>query len=57
MTDMDCITVSSLVGDKKWCDEHPDLVAKFLRVYLRGSNMLREEGPSPRIISANTAST
>ena len=50
MTDMDCITVSSLVGDKKWCDEHPDLVAKFLRVYLRGSNMLREEGPSPRII-------
>ena len=50
MTDMDCITVSSLVGDKKWCDENPELVAKFLRVYLRGSNMLREEGPSPRII-------
>ncbi len=50
MTAMDAITVSSIVGDKDWCDKNPELVAKFLRVWFRASNMMREEGSSPRIV-------
>ena len=34
-----------LMGDKKFCDEHPELVAKFLRVFLRSANMLQKESP------------
>lgn len=33
----------TLVGAKKFCDENPEMVAKFLRVFLRGVNMLRNE--------------
>lgn len=50
MTDMKCPTVSQLVGDKDWCDKNPELVAKFLRVYFRASDMLIDEGPSDRIV-------
>lgn len=31
----------SLIADKKWADANPDLVAKFLRVYLRAVNMIQ----------------
>ncbi len=44
-------TWASIVGDKDWCDKNPELVAKFLRVWFRASNMLREEGSSPRLVA------
>ena len=34
-----------LMGDKKFCDANPELVAKFLRVFLRSANMLQKETP------------
>ena len=34
-----------LMGDKKFCDANPELVAKFLRVLLRSANMLQKEAP------------
>ena len=49
MSDMKCDTVSALVADKDWSDANPELVAKFLRVYFRASNMIAEEGPSDRL--------
>ena len=33
----------TLIVDKKFADEHPELVAKFLRVYLRAVNMIQNE--------------
>lgn len=33
----------SLIAEKKWADANPELVAKFLRVYLRAVNMLQNE--------------
>ena len=33
----------TLIADKKFADEHPELVAKFLRVYLRAVNMIQKE--------------
>ncbi len=33
-----------LTGDKKFCDAHPDVVAKFLRIYFRGINVIKKEG-------------
>lgn len=45
-------TASMIVGDKKWCDEHPDIAAKFLRVMYRVSDIIRKEGSSPKIIAA-----
>jgi ABC-type nitrate/sulfonate/bicarbonate transport system substrate-binding protein len=33
-----------IVGDKNYCDKNPETVAKFLRVYLRGINLLKKEG-------------
>ena len=32
-----------LIADQKWADAHPDLVAKFLRVYLRAVNMIQSQ--------------
>ena len=32
-----------LIADKKFADQNPELVAKFLRVYLRAVNMLQKE--------------
>ncbi len=49
---MDCgaaLTIA-MVGDEKFCNENPETVAKFLRIYLRGVNMLREEGSSERLV-------
>ena len=43
-------SVASYVGDREWCDAHPDLVAKFLRVHYRVAKMMREEGNSDRIV-------
>ncbi len=43
-----------LVGEKQFCDENPELVVKFLRVYFRGINMLKSEigasGASEKLI-------
>ena len=33
-----------LIGDKKFCDENPEVVAKFLKVFFRGIDMLRKDG-------------
>lgn len=44
-------TVASYVGDREWCDAHPDLVAKFLRLHFRVAQMMRDEGLSPRIVN------
>ena len=33
----------SLIADQKWADENPELVAKFLRVYLRAVNMIQDQ--------------
>jgi NitT/TauT family transport system substrate-binding protein/sulfonate transport system substrate-binding protein len=32
-----------IIADKKFADAHPELVAKFLRIYLRAVNMLQKE--------------
>ena len=45
-------TATVLVGDKKWCEANPQLVAKFLRVYFRVSDVMRKEGPSPEMVKA-----
>ncbi len=39
-----------LIGDKKFCDENPEIVAKFLRMYMRGINMLKKEGSNPEMV-------
>ncbi len=33
-----------LTGDKKFCDSNPEIVAKFLRIYFRGINLIKKEG-------------
>lgn len=33
-----------LIGDKKFCDENPEVVAKFLKIYFRGIDLLKKEG-------------
>jgi ABC-type nitrate/sulfonate/bicarbonate transport system substrate-binding protein len=33
-----------LIGEKKFCDENPELVAKSLRVFFRGVNLINREG-------------
>ena len=33
-----------ITGDKKFCDKNPEIVAKFLRMYLRGNNLMKKEG-------------
>ncbi|MBF0530894.1 MAG: ABC transporter substrate-binding protein, partial [Deltaproteobacteria bacterium] len=40
----------TLVGDKDFCDKNPEIVAKFLRVYLRGVNWYRKNGPTPEVV-------
>lgn len=39
-----------LIGDKQFCDENPEIVAKFLRMYFRGLNMLKKEGSNPEMV-------
>jgi len=33
-----------IIGEKEFCDKNPEIVAKFLRVYLRGINALKKDG-------------
>ena len=44
------ITSSMYIADKEWAEKNPELVAKFLRVSNRTTDMLNKEGPSPRIV-------
>lgn len=39
-----------LVGDRYFCDRNPELVAKFLRVYLRSVDYLKNRGSSPEVV-------
>ncbi|MHC1713247.1 MAG: ABC transporter substrate-binding protein [Solidesulfovibrio sp.] len=48
-------TATVLVGDKKWCEANPQLVAKFLRVYFRVSAAMHKEGTSPEMVKAYQA--
>jgi len=34
----------TFIGDKEFCDENPEIVAKFLRIMFRGINKLADEG-------------
>ncbi|MBF0529861.1 MAG: ABC transporter substrate-binding protein [Deltaproteobacteria bacterium] len=40
----------TLVGDKEFCDKNPELVAKFIRIYLRGVNYVKAKGSSPDVV-------
>lgn len=51
MADMGAPSVSAIVADAAWADANPDQVAKFMRMYFRGVNMLNEEGVSDRIVA------
>lgn len=33
-----------LIGDKEFCDKNPETVAKFLKIYFRGIDLIRKEG-------------
>jgi NitT/TauT family transport system substrate-binding protein/sulfonate transport system substrate-binding protein len=33
-----------LIGEKEFCDKNPEVVAKFIRIYLRGVNLIKREG-------------
>lgn len=33
-----------IIGDKEYCDKNPEEVAKFLKVYFKGIDMIRKEG-------------
>jgi ABC-type nitrate/sulfonate/bicarbonate transport system substrate-binding protein len=39
-----------LIGDKEFCDKNPEIVAKFLRVYLRGVNYIKKHGSHPEVV-------
>jgi NitT/TauT family transport system substrate-binding protein/sulfonate transport system substrate-binding protein len=41
----------TLIGDKDFCDKNPEIVAKFLRVYLRGVNYIKKNGSSPEVVA------
>ncbi len=34
----------TFIGDKEYCEAHPEIVAKFLRIMFRGINKLADEG-------------
>ncbi|MBF0528538.1 MAG: ABC transporter substrate-binding protein [Deltaproteobacteria bacterium] len=36
--------LTTLIGVKSFCEEHPDIVAKFLRVYIRVQHFMRKQG-------------
>jgi len=40
----------TLIGDKEFCDKNPEIVAKFLHVYLRGVNYVKKHGASPEVV-------
>ncbi len=33
-----------LIGDKEYCDKNPEAVAKFLKVYFKGIDLIRKDG-------------
>jgi len=43
-------TASMIVGDRDWCEQNPELVAKFLRVIYRVNNFIEQEKASPKLI-------
>lgn len=45
-------TATVLVGDRKWCEQNPELVAKFLRVYFRVSKEMRAQGTSAEMVKS-----
>lgn len=45
-------TATVLVGDRKWCEENPQVVAKFLRVYFRVSKAMRAQADSSEMAKA-----
>lgn len=47
--DVNAVLTLTLVGDKAFCDAHPDIVVKFLRVWLRGVNMIKKEIKNPKL--------
>jgi NitT/TauT family transport system substrate-binding protein/sulfonate transport system substrate-binding protein len=40
----------ALICDKEFGDQHPDIVAKFLHVYLRGVNYIKKYGSNPEVV-------
>ncbi len=40
-------TASMIVGDKDWCDKHPEAVAKFLRVFFRVNDYIAANKNTP----------
>jgi len=40
----------TLIGDKEFCDKNPEVVAKFLRIYLRGVNYIKKHGSGPEVV-------
>lgn len=49
-TACNALTSSMYIADKAWAEKHPELVAKFLKVSYRTTDMLRTEGITPRIV-------
>ncbi len=49
--DVDAMLTLTLVGEKEFCDTHPDIVVKFLRVWLRGVNMIKKELHNPKLVA------
>ena len=49
-TDCNALTSSMYIADKEWAEKNPELVAKFLEVSYRTTDMLLKEGASPRIV-------
>ena len=47
--DVNAVLTLTLVGDQAFCDAHPDIVVKFLRVWLRGVNMIKKEIKNPKL--------
>jgi NitT/TauT family transport system substrate-binding protein/sulfonate transport system substrate-binding protein len=40
----------TLIGEREFCDKNPEIVAKFLRVYLRGVNFQLKHGSHPEVV-------
>jgi ABC-type nitrate/sulfonate/bicarbonate transport system substrate-binding protein len=40
----------TLIGDKEFCDKNPEVVAKFLHVYLQGRQYVKKHGASPEVV-------
>lgn len=49
-TACNALTSSMYIADKAWAEKNPELVAKFLKVSYRTTDMLAKEGITPRIV-------